>query len=46
LAYFGLAGEHAARGATGPGSFQTAFLDALAAIGPEDLSRDARVTRA
>ncbi|MDG3041895.1 hydroxyethylthiazole kinase [Roseicyclus marinus] len=46
MACYGIAGEQAARQAAGPGSFQTAFLDALAALTPEDLSADARVTRA
>lgn len=44
LAYFGLAGERAAAMAQGPGSFQTAFLDALYALTPGDLSRDARIS--
>lgn len=46
LAYFGLAGERAALGAAGPGSFQTAFLDALHALTPDDLRRGARVVPA
>lgn len=46
LAYFGLAGERAAQGAAGPGSFQTAFLDALHALTPEDLGRGAKVVPA
>ncbi|TCO71653.1 hydroxyethylthiazole kinase [Rhodovulum euryhalinum] len=43
LAYFGLAGERAGAVAAGPGSFQVALLDALAAITPEDLAAGARV---
>lgn len=37
VATVGLAGERAARIATLPGSFRTAFIDALAAIGPADV---------
>ncbi len=44
MASFGLAGEEAARGAGGPGSFEPAFLDALAAQTPEALDRGARIT--
>ena len=46
LAYYGLAGEVAARVAKGPGSFQVAFLDALYALTPEDVTAGARVTLA
>lgn len=46
LAYFGLAGERAAQGAAGPGSFQTAFLDALHVLTPDDLRHGARVVPA
>jgi len=46
LAAYGLAGEMAAKAATGPGSFAVAFLDALAALTPEALRLGARVTRA
>lgn len=46
MAYYGLAGERAARGVAGPGAFQTAFLDALHALSPADLGRDARISRA
>jgi len=46
LAAFGLAGEAAAARAAGPYSFRTALFDALAALGPEDLGRDARVRSA
>ena len=37
LAYYGLAGEHAADGAAGPGSFMIRFLDALHALTAEDV---------
>ena len=37
LAYYGLAGEHAADGAAGPGSFMVRFLDALHALTAEDV---------
>jgi hydroxyethylthiazole kinase len=46
LAFYGLAGEEAARHAPGPGSFQPAFLDALAAQTPEALDAGARVSPA
>ena len=46
LACYGLAGEVAAAQARGPGSFQPAFLDALAAQSPEELAAGARVTAA
>lgn len=46
MAYYGLAGERAAKGAAGPGSFQTAFLDALHALTPDDLRDGARVIAA
>ncbi|MGB3405884.1 MAG: hydroxyethylthiazole kinase [Jannaschia sp.] len=46
LAYFGLAGEQAAHRATGPGSFAVAFVDALHAVSPDDLTRGARVIAA
>jgi hydroxyethylthiazole kinase len=46
LAYYGLAGERAAQGAVGPGSFQTAFLDALHLLTPDDLRRGAKVVAA
>lgn len=39
----GVAAELAAPQANGPGSFEPAFLDALAALTPEDLLRNARV---
>lgn len=46
LAYYGLAGEIAARRAAGPGSLQTAFIDALYALTPQELTAGAKVTRA
>ena len=46
LAAYGLAAETAARAAQGPGSFQPAFLDALAALTPDALSAGARVSAA
>lgn len=46
LACFGLAGETAARAAPGPGSFQPAFLDALAAQTAADLDSGARIAPA
>lgn len=44
LAYFGAAGEVAAPKATGPGSFQVAFLDALYAMSADQLDARARIT--
>lgn len=46
LAYYGVAGERAAAGAAGPGSFAVAFVDALAALTPDEVSRMARVRAA
>jgi hydroxyethylthiazole kinase len=46
MACFGLAGERAGAVATGPGSFQAAFLDALHAMTPADLTLGARITPA
>ncbi len=46
LAYYGLAGEMAAKTANGPGSFQPAFLDALHNLGGGDLDAGARITPA
>ncbi len=43
LAYFGIAGERAAECALGPGSFQVALYDALAAISPAELAAAARI---
>jgi hydroxyethylthiazole kinase len=44
LVAFGVAGEDAARGANGPGSFHVGLYDALAALDPETLDGRARVT--
>jgi hydroxyethylthiazole kinase len=44
LVAFGVAGEDAARGANGPGSFHVALYDALAALDPDSLDGRARVT--
>lgn len=46
LACYGLAGEVAARTAKRPGSFQVAFIDALHALTPEDVTAGARVAQA
>jgi len=43
LAYLGLAGERAAETAQGPGSFQVALYDALAALEPDDISSADRI---
>jgi hydroxyethylthiazole kinase len=43
LAAFGVAGERAAVGARGPGSFHVALYDALAALDPETLDEQARL---
>lgn len=45
LAYYGLAGERAGQTAQGPGTFQSAFLDALFMLTPDDLTAGAKVTR-
>jgi hydroxyethylthiazole kinase len=44
LAAFGVAGEDAAAGAKGPGSFHIALYDALAALDPQTLDGRARVS--
>ena len=44
LAAFGIAGEKAAAGARGPYSFRTALFDEMAAMKPEDLASNARIT--
>ncbi len=44
LAYFGLAGEVAAKQAQAPGSFMVALLDALYTITPENLRSQAKIT--
>ncbi len=46
FAYYGLAGEIAARRSDGPGGFQPAFLDALYALTPDKLTAGARITPA
>ncbi|HEY0212511.1 MAG TPA: hydroxyethylthiazole kinase [Paenirhodobacter sp.] len=46
LAYYGLAGERAARVSAGPGSFQPAFLDALFTLSPDEVTRGARIEAA
>ena len=43
LAAFGIAGEHAAVRCQGPGSFKPALFDAMAALTPEVLAREARM---
>lgn len=43
LAAFGVAGEDAARGATGPGSFHVGLYDALAALQPSALDERADI---
>ncbi|MFO7553594.1 MAG: hydroxyethylthiazole kinase [Desulfobacterales bacterium] len=42
LAFFGLAGEVAAKNASAPGSFMIAMLDALYTITPEELMRNCK----
>jgi hydroxyethylthiazole kinase len=44
LAAFGVAGEDAARGAKGPGSFHVGLYDALAALDPATLDARAKIT--
>jgi hydroxyethylthiazole kinase len=44
LVAFGVAGEDAAHGAKGPGSFHVALYDALAALDPETLDGRARLS--
>ncbi len=46
LAFYGLAGEEAAKQAAGPGSLAVHFIDALHAMTPEALSAGARITAA
>ena len=43
LAAFGIAGERAAKGAKGPGSFKVALFDATAVLTPEDVGKYAKV---
>jgi hydroxyethylthiazole kinase len=45
LAFFGLAGEHAAEQAQAPGSFMVALLDSLYTITPEQLRLQAKISR-
>jgi hydroxyethylthiazole kinase len=42
LAFFGLAGEAAAKNASAPGSFMIAMLDALYTITPEELLQECK----
>lgn len=44
LAFYGLAGERAAAGASGPGSFAAAFIDELAAVDAAALDAGARIS--
>jgi hydroxyethylthiazole kinase len=44
LAAFGVAGEDAARGARGPGTFHANLYDALAALDPDTLDARARIS--
>jgi hydroxyethylthiazole kinase len=44
LAAFGVAGEDAAQGANGPGSFHVGLYDALAALDPETLDGRVRIS--
>jgi hydroxyethylthiazole kinase len=44
LVAFGVAGEDAARGAAGPGSFHVNLYDALAALDPDTLDGKAHVS--
>jgi hydroxyethylthiazole kinase len=44
LVAFGIAGEDAAQGASGPGSFHVALYDALAALDPATLDGRAKVS--
>jgi hydroxyethylthiazole kinase len=44
LAAFGVAGEDAATGAKGPGSFHVALYDALYGLEPDELDRRARIS--
>ena len=43
LAYYGLAGECAADGAAGPGSFMIRFLDALHSLTPDEVRRGCKI---
>jgi hydroxyethylthiazole kinase len=44
LVAFGVAGEDAAQGANGPGSFHVGLYDALAALDPKTLDGRARIS--
>ncbi|MFD0859335.1 hydroxyethylthiazole kinase [Roseovarius aquimarinus] len=46
LAYYAVAGEEAGRQAKGPASFQVAFIDALHALTPDEVSARARIEAA
>ena len=46
LAFFGLAGEMAGDGATGPGTFMIRLLDALYTLTPDDLAARCRIREA
>jgi hydroxyethylthiazole kinase len=46
LSVFAVAGERAGRASDGPGSFGWKFLDALAALDPAALDREARLLEA
>ncbi|WP_281967232.1 hydroxyethylthiazole kinase [Roseovarius nanhaiticus] len=46
LAYYAVAGEIAGEKAAGPASFQVAFIDALHALTPEDVTARARIEAA
>jgi len=43
LVCFGIAAEHAAKAAGGPGTFRALLLDAVAALNPETLEREAKL---
>lgn len=44
LAFYGLAGERAADGASGPGSFAVRFLDALHTLTPDEALKGCRIS--
>jgi hydroxyethylthiazole kinase len=46
LAAFGVAGEDAAKDASGPGTFHAALYDALAGLTPDTLDRRAKISTA
>jgi hydroxyethylthiazole kinase len=46
MAYYGLAGERAGQSAAGPGGFESAFLDALYTLTPDEVTAGARVSGA